>query len=213
MNFDIERQDSYSRGQLLLRSFFGFFYIMIPHIFVSFFYGIVLMVIGIIRFFSILFTGKFPRNVHDNMVKISRYNIRLTSRIYNLRDGYPPFGLETEDPGMTFDMPYVEKVSRGRLILRWLFGVFLLIPHLFVLIFRIYGVMFVNIYAFFVVLFTGEYPKGAFDFVVETLRWNLRINNYLTFYTDDYPPFTGKVLPTENQNMGETSAADHLIED
>ena len=79
------------------------------------------------------------------MVEIGRYNLHLTGRLFNLRDGYPPFHLETEDEGITFDMPYVEKIGRGRLIVRTLFGGFMLFPHIFIVIFRIYGVMFVNI--------------------------------------------------------------------
>ncbi len=211
MNFDIQQQDTYSRGELLLRNFLGFLYIMIPHLFVSFFYGLVLMVVGLIRFFSILITGKFPRNAHNAMVQIGRYNLRLTARIFNLRDGYPPFHLETEDEGITFDMPYVEKISRGRLLVRTLFGGFMLIPHIFILVFRIYGVMFANIYAFFVVLFTKKFPNGVFKFSVETLRWNYRMNNYLVYYTDDYPPFHGRVLPNENQDMDSDSVSNHLV--
>ena len=211
MNFDIQQQDTYSRGELLLRNFLGFLYIMIPHLFVSFFYGLVLMVVGLIRFFSILITGKFPRNAHNAMVQIGRYNLRLTARIFNLRDGYPPFHLETEDEGITFDMPYVEKISRGRLLVRTLFGGFMLIPHIFILVFRIYGVMFANIYAFFVVLFTKKFPNGVFKFSVETLRWNYRMNNYLVYYTDDYPPFHGRVLPNENQDVDSDSVSNHLV--
>ena len=211
MNFDIQLQGTYSRGELLLRNFLGFLYIMIPHLFVSFFYGLVLMVVGLIRFFSILITGKFPRNAHNAMVQIGRYNLRLTARIFNLRDGYPPFHLETEDEGITFDMPYVEKISRGRLLVRTLFGGFMLIPHIFILVFRIYGVMFANIYAFFVVLFTKKFPNGVFKFSVETLRWNYRMNNYLVYYTDDYPPFHGRVLPNENQDVDSDSVSNHLV--
>ena len=181
---------------------------------VSFFYGLVLMVIGVIRFFSILITGKFPRNAHNAMVQIGRYNLRLTARMFNLRDGYPPFTLEAEDDGIVFDMPYVETISRGRLIVivRALFGAFMVIPHIFILVFRIYGVMFANIYAFFVVLFTKKFPDGVFKFSVETFRWNYRMNNYLVYYTEDYPPFHGRVLPHENQNMDADAAANHLVD-
>ncbi|MCO4819567.1 MAG: DUF4389 domain-containing protein [Bacteroidetes bacterium] len=212
MNFHIEQQETYSRGELLLRNFLGFLYIMIPHLLVSFCYGLVLMVIGFIRFFSILITGKFPRNAHNAMVQIGRYNLRLTARIFNLRDGYPPFTLETEDEGIIFDMPYVENVNRGRLLIRTLFGGLLLIPHIFIVGLRIYGVMFANIYAFFMVLFTKKFPDGVFKFSVETFRWNYRMNNYMVYYTDDYPPFHGRVLPHENQNIDGDSTADHLVE-
>ena len=185
---------------------------MIPHLIVSFFYGLVLMVISVIRFFSILITGKFPKNAHKSMVQIGRYNLRLTTRLFNLRDGYPPFSLEAEDEGIIFDMPYVEKISTGRLLVRTLFGGFLAIPHVFILVFRIYGMMFANIYAFFVVLFTKKFPNGVFRFSVETLRWNYRMNNYLVYYTDDYPPFHGRVLPNENLDIDGDSASNHLVE-
>ena len=46
--------------------------------------------------------------------------------------------------------------------------------------------------AFWAVLFTGKFPKGMFDFVVGYNRWNVRVNAYMSFLTDKYPPFSGK---------------------
>ena len=43
--------------------------------------------------------------------------------------------------------------------------------------------------AFFVILFTGKYPRGMFDFVVGFYRWNLRVNVYMSLLRDDFPPF------------------------
>ena len=40
MKFDITQQESYSRSELLLRTFFGWLYIMVPHTLVLFFVGI-----------------------------------------------------------------------------------------------------------------------------------------------------------------------------
>jgi len=34
----------------------------------------------------------------------------------------------------------------------------------------------------------------------------------MVYYTDDYPPFHGRVLPHENQNIDGDSTADHLVE-
>ena len=45
-----------------------------------------------------------------------------------------------------------------------------------------------------------------FDFVVGTGRWNYRIQCYLNFYTDEYPAFTGKVLPGENSDIDDDSS-------
>jgi hypothetical protein len=92
---------------------------------------------------------------------------------------------------LTVDHP--ERLSRGILILRLLFGwLYVGIPHGICLGFYGIAVFFVMIAAWFVVLFTGKYPKGMFDFVVGLYRWQMRVNGYLLFLTDVYPPFSGK---------------------
>lgn len=60
--FDIVHQDSYSRGQLLLRTFFGFFYIMIPHAFLLWFMTIASLFLGFIAWWAVLFTAKYPKS-------------------------------------------------------------------------------------------------------------------------------------------------------
>ncbi len=45
---------------------------------------------------------------------------------------------------------------------------------------------------FWVVLFTGKYPRAVHEFNVGTLRWALRVATYLSMMTDKYPPFSGK---------------------
>jgi Domain of unknown function (DUF4389) len=43
---------------------------------------------------------------------------------------------------------------------------------------------------FFAVLFTGEYPEGIRGFVVSAYRYTLRVEAYVGFLTDRYPPFS-----------------------
>lgn len=78
---------------------------------------------------------------------------------------------------------------------RWLPLVkwFLAIPHFIVLAFLGIAVFFVSIFAWFAILFTGRYPRGAFDFVVGVIRWGLRVEAYSAILiTDRYPPFSLK---------------------
>lgn len=199
MNFDIKHQESYSRGELLLRSFFGFIYILIPHMFILFFLAIASIFIGFIAFWSILFTGKYPKGMYEFQVKFRLWELRVNARLLNLTDGYPAFGLDAKDGSITFEIEYPEKLSRGNLLLRAFFGIFyVIIPHMFILYFRLIGVYVVLFIAWWAVLFTGKYPKGMFDFVVGTLRWAMRLGLYMGNMTDTYPAFTGKVLAGEN---------------
>jgi hypothetical protein len=202
MNFAIHRQEKYSQGQLLLRTFFGYFYILIPH-------GIVLQILGIwtqlssfIAFLSCLFTGKYPKGIFNWQVRYMRWSMRVQTRIMNMRDGYPKFGMDAEDNGFVLDFTYPEKVNQGKVLLRLFLGFFMAIPHIFILYFRIIGVMFIMLAAWFSILFTAKYPEGMFRFVEETMRWMLRVQAYFGLFTDTYPPFTGKVLPGENENIG-----------
>ena len=39
-------------------------------------------------------------------------------------------------------------------------------------------------------LFTGRWPRGAFDYMVGTFRWGYRVAAYFHLMTDAYPPFS-----------------------
>ena len=88
---------------------------------------------------------------------------------------------------------YPERLSRGLAVVKLLFGwIYVGIPHGIIL--WLYGIAVgvVTFIAFWVILFTGKYPKGMFDFVVGYMRWNMRVNAYLSLMRDEYPPFTGE---------------------
>ena len=81
---------------------------------------------------------------------------------------------------------YPERLSRGLIFVKWL----LAIPHFVNL--AVPGIAFaiVTFFAWFAILFTGNYPKGICDFLVGVLRWNVRVNLYGALMTDIYPPFS-----------------------
>lgn len=191
MKITIKHQESYSRGELLLRTFFGIFYIQIPHMFVLIFIGIAAMFINFIAFWAILFTGNYPRGMWNFMVGMLRWSLRLGARIDNLSDGYPAFGINATDDATSFEIEYPEKSSRGLLLLRTFFGfIYILIPHAFCLAFLMIGALFVKLIAFWIVLITGNYPKGMHDYMVGVTRWGMRVNAYYYNLTDTYPPFS-----------------------
>jgi len=193
MILNITRQEKYSRGELLLRTFFGWLYIAIPHMFVLWILSIGAAIIGFIAWWVILFTGKYPREMFDFRVKVMRYQLRVVSRFVNLLDGYPAFGLSAVDPGLQFEVEYPETLSRGQLLLRTFFGwIYIVIPHVVCLYVRMIGLYFILIWAWFSILFTGQYPEMAHNYVVGTYRWSTRLSLSLANMTDKYPPFHGR---------------------
>ena len=193
MKLKIQHQDSYSRGQLLLRTFFGFLYILIPHAFCLFFVGIWASILAFLAFWVVLFTGRYPKSWFDFQVKFMNWQLRVNASISHLVDGYPAFGLSGISDNVKLEVEYPEKLSRGLVLLRLFFGfIYVLIPHGFCLYFRWLATYIVIFLAWWVVLFTGSYPENWHGFNVGSLRWALRINLYLGLFTDDYPPFSGK---------------------
>ena len=204
MKFTINYQESYSRGELLLRTFFGVFYIMLPHLFLLLFVSIWSAILTFISFWVILFTGRYPQSFYEFQVNLIRWNIRVNARLYNLSDGYPSFGINGTDEYTDVQIPYPENLSRGLQILKLLFGVIYVgIPHGFVLLFRSLWTQILAFLAWWVVLFTGKYPQSWHEFNVGTLRWSTRVNLYLSYMIDDYPPFSGR--EDDNSSAAETA--------
>jgi len=191
MTFEIKHAEQLSRGELLLRTFFGWLYIGLPHGFLLFFVGLWGAILGFISFWIILFTGRYPQSFFEFQVGLTQWQTRLNARLYNLADGYPAFGISATDDSINIVIPYPERLSRGTLLLRLFFGwLYVLIPHGFVLFFLSLGVMFALFIGWWIILFTGQLPVSIHNFIVGTMRWSTRVNLYMGNMTDTYPPFS-----------------------
>ncbi|MFC2155920.1 DUF4389 domain-containing protein [Acidobacteriota bacterium] len=80
-----------SHGLLLLRTFFGIFYVLIPHGFCLWFRGIGTGVLAFLTWWVVLFTGNYPENWHAFNVGTLRWGLRLGFYMGFLTDEYPPF--------------------------------------------------------------------------------------------------------------------------
>ena len=66
----------------------------IPHYVVLIFLGIVSMLMIIIAWFAILFTGRYPKEMFDFVVGVERWSLRVGAYAFLLvTDKYPPFRL------------------------------------------------------------------------------------------------------------------------
>ena len=97
-----------------------------------------------------------------------------------------PAGPPAPDHTARLEISYPSELNRWLPLVKWL----LVIPHFFALFFVGIGAFFVAIYAFFAVLFTGRWPRGAFDYMVGTFRWAYRVIAYFHLMVDAYPPFS-----------------------
>lgn len=66
----------------------------IPHFIVLLFLGLAAVVITVISWFAILFTGRYPRGLHDYIVGVLRWGTRVQAyALLLVTDRYPPFSL------------------------------------------------------------------------------------------------------------------------
>ena len=135
----------------------------------------------------IVFREKYPRWWFDWNLELLRFSNRVTAYLALMTDRYPA----TDDPqSVHLDLPYPvvpRDLNRWLPLIKW----FLAIPHYILLFFLGIGAVVVVIIAWFAILFTGEYPRGMFDFVEGVIRWSNRVVAYaFLLVTDEYPPFS-----------------------
>ena len=134
----------------------------------------------------IVFRKKYPRWWFDWNLELSRFTARIESFLLVLRDEYPSTD-EEQSVHLRIEYPNAEiDLNRILPIFKWL----LAIPHYIILI--VLGVLaiLVTILAWLLILVTGRYPQGMFEFVVGVMRWSYRVGAYAFLLTTDrYPPF------------------------
>ena len=97
-----------------------------------------------------------------------------------------------DDYPVRFDVDYPEVPSRGLALLGALLFLkgLLLIPHIIVLYFLAIAASVAAYIGYWIVLITGQYPWGLFDFIAGIQRWQARVDSWLYGFADSYPPFS-----------------------
>lgn len=85
-----DAQNELGRGWPLIK-----WLLALPHYIVLFFLYIAVIVVSIISWFAILFTGTYPRSLFDFVVGVMRWGLRVGAYAFLLTtDRYPPFSLD-----------------------------------------------------------------------------------------------------------------------
>jgi hypothetical protein len=188
--------------------------LVIPHFVVLAFLWLAVLVLWVVAFFAILFTGRYPRGIFNFNVGVLRWSWRVGFYATGVlgTDRYPPFSLAANDdyPAI-LDVAYPEQLSRGLVLVKWWL---LAIPHYVIVaiigsgfwlgVFRFNGdrwspagfgtwggglLGILVLIAGVRLLFTGRYPRDMFGLVVGLNRWVFRVAAYALLMTDVYPPF------------------------
>lgn len=175
----------------------------IPHWIVLIFLWLAFIVLTVIAFFALLFTGKYPRRIFDFNLGVMRWTWRVSFYATDAiaTDRYPPFSLKDEpDYPARLDIEYPEQHRRGlKLIGWWLLG----IPQYAIAgafggataLGSSWGEHFPGVVGVLVIvvglllLFRKDYPRGMFDLIMGLNRWSFRVCAYAAFLTPEYPPF------------------------
>ncbi|WP_278234924.1 DUF4389 domain-containing protein [Isoptericola sp. AK164] len=208
LRMEAEPPAELSRGLWLVK-----WLLILPHVVVLIGLWIAFVVLTIVAFFAILFTGRYPQGIFTFNVGVLRWCWRVAYYSYGAlgTDRYPPFTLdEVPDYPTHLDVTPPQRLSRGLVLVKWWL---LAIPHYVVV--GIFlgtssrtteiasdgtvvvtdwppGVGLVGVLVLFaavVLLFRGTYPRSMFDLVLGLQRWALRVAAYAALMTDDYPPF------------------------
>ncbi|MGO9791019.1 MAG: DUF4389 domain-containing protein [Solirubrobacteraceae bacterium] len=103
----------------------------------------------------------------------------------------PTIRLHALHRGRRHGAPHVAAPELSEHLDRWkpLYKWFLAIPQYFVLAGLLIAVCLAILAGFLAVLLTGMYPEGIREFLVNAYRYALRVEAYVGFLTDRYPPF------------------------
>jgi len=164
----------------------------IPHLAIAWALHTLRQVLTLISFFAVLFTEQIPRPIFDAIVMTYRYEWRAMSYALFMHEDYPPFDFDLSadddgaEPHTSVRLAYPGNLARWKPLYKW----FLAIPQYFVVIGLFIAGCLGVIAGLFAVLFTGEYPQGIRNFLVDAYRYALRVEAYVGLLTDRYPPFS-----------------------
>jgi hypothetical protein len=147
--------------------------------------GAVAWFLAIVSWFTIVFSGQHIIGIRQFTLFYLRWKVRALAYMMLLEDQYPPFGDAVYPAGVAIVDPAGprDRVSVG-------FRLLLAIPHFILLVFLCIAWWIISIVAWLMILFTGEYPRGLYDFALGVFRWLIRVEAYMLLLVDEYPPFS-----------------------
>lgn len=87
--FHLDYPQRLSRGLIFIK-----WLLIIPHLIVLSILGFVMMIVYVLAWFAILFTGRYPRGMFDFTTGVLRWTHRVNVYYWLFTDAYPPFTMD-----------------------------------------------------------------------------------------------------------------------
>jgi hypothetical protein len=199
VQLDARLDESLSRWLWLVK-----WILAIPHYVVLAILWVAFVLVTIAAFFTILFTGRYPRGMFAFNLGVLRWTWRVAYYATTAlgTDRYPPFSLGPEpDYPTSFEVEYPQRLSHWKPLLKWLFA----LPHWIVVAAFAGGwgayssdhwragspgaITALTFVAVLILLVKTQYPRNLQTLVVGMVRWVARVGVYVALMRDEYPPF------------------------
>ncbi len=166
--------------------------LFIPHALIL--YGLrgLACVVALVYWLVLVFTGRLDRNLFGMMAMYERYGTRATGFLLGFSEISPPFDFQMGGSDndayspVTLDLPEPPATGSRKLA----FNVVLAIPHYLVLAFYAIGAIAAIVFAWFAVLFTGSWPRGLRNYLVNVNNYYYQVWLYATMVEPQYPRFS-----------------------
>lgn len=192
INFSIDYSLKYSRIGAVLRLLGLYVIRLFPRIIVASLYYALSMVVGILNWILILFTGESVEDFTEIQEKTIRNLITLNACFADVVEEVPPYaGRKDIDYSLQMDVTYPTNYSRVLAFLR-LSGIGILIlafPHIVLLFLLSIGSILICVAGLISIIATRRWPTILFDFMIRYYRYATNVISYLFGIIDKYPTF------------------------
>ena len=175
---------TYSAPRDRVTNFFRYF-TAIPHLVIVAAWQYLTNALTFLQWFVVLFTGKR----HEGMWKLQNAWLGYAARVYSyvglMYDKWPNIGTEPNGEPTSYSFQYEAPANR----VSNFFRIIWIIPAAIVGIAVGIAASVLVVICWFVILFTGNQPRGMFDLLARVHSYMVQLNAYGMLMTDDYPRF------------------------
>lgn len=171
----------------------------VPHYLFAAVYGVAFLVVYIVAWFALMFTGRWPAGLYEFAGGYLRYISRLSAYMYLGVDQYPPFSGAPDDsyPVRVHIAPPLDRYSRVKVFFRGLYAILAVIIRYAMAI--VIGA--VALISWFVIVITGRQPAGLQNALSFALSYTARADGLIYLITETYPPLGDDGAPAVQPAM------------